>query len=49
MVPNPDVLLTPTGVLHLDAAPTETVPDAERRVRTVQYDNGAVALVGDDT
>jgi addiction module HigA family antidote len=43
---NPDVLLTPSGVLRLDAEP----PKQERQgVRTVQFENGAVALVSDDT
>jgi addiction module HigA family antidote len=46
MQPNPDVLLTPSGVLRLDVEP----PARERRgVRTVQFENGAVALVSDDT
>jgi antitoxin HigA-1 len=44
--PNADVLLTPTGVLRLDAAPPAA--DRGREVRTVRYDNGSVGLVGDD-
>lgn len=45
--PNPDVLLTPTGVLRLDAAAPPTT-NRGRVVRTIRYDNGAVGLVGDD-
>jgi len=44
--PNPDVLITPTGVLHLDA-PSPAAHEG-RGVRTIRYDNGAVGLVGDD-
>lgn len=40
---DPDWMLTPDGALSL-SAPQEPPPDAE--VRTVQLDNGAVALVG---
>jgi addiction module HigA family antidote len=67
MEPDPDVLLTPKGVLRLDGPteppPTESIslsrseiaalpqhpPQPRRRVRTVRYDNGAIALVGDDS
>jgi hypothetical protein len=44
--PDPNVLLTPTGVLRLDSvAPA----DGQRGgVRIVHYDNGSVALVSDD-
>jgi addiction module HigA family antidote len=44
--PNPDVLLTPTGVLRLDAP--RPAPEKRREVRTIRYDNGSVGLVGDD-
>ncbi len=65
--PDPDVLLTPKGVLRLDepaaSPPAEPIslsrseiaalpshsPQPRRRVRTVRYDNGAIALVGDDS
>ncbi|MEQ1567315.1 MAG: HigA family addiction module antitoxin [Myxococcota bacterium] len=44
--PNPDVLLTPTGVLRLDVAPPAV--DEGGEVRTIRYDNGSVGLIGDD-
>ena len=64
MEPDPDVLLTPKGVLRLappvESRPTEPISlsraeiaslpqhphQPRRRVRTVHYDSGAVALVG---
>lgn len=66
MEPDPDVLLTPKGVMRLagatEATPTEPIslsraeiktlpqhePQPRRRVKTVHYDNGAIALVGDE-
>ena len=66
MVPDPDVLLTPTGALRLDAPllrpdeeplsipqaalddlPKMTSTPTRRAVRTVRYDSGSIALVGD--
>jgi len=66
MDPDPDVLLTPKGVLRLappvDSSPAEPIslsrseiaalpehsPQPRRRIRTVHYEGGAIALVGDD-
>ena len=66
MEPDPDVLLTPKGVLRLappvDSSPTEPIslsrteitalpehaPQPRRRIQTVRYENGAIALVGED-
>lgn len=63
--PDPDVLLTPSGVLRLAPAPPseerplsisraslDALPEvpsrpAKRTVQTVQYENGAIALIGD--
>lgn len=44
---NPDVMLTPRGVLRLDASddgPSHVASDA----RVVRYDNGALALVSEE-
>jgi len=63
LVLDPDVLLTPKGVLHLgpagdcpgdttlsmselEALPQTSKP-ATREVRTVRYENGSIAMVGD--
>lgn len=44
--PNPDVLLTPTGILRLDVEPPAA--NTSREVRTIRYDNGSVGLVGEE-
>ncbi|MEL6348372.1 MAG: HigA family addiction module antitoxin [Myxococcota bacterium] len=67
MEPDPDVLLTPKGVMRLagtaEPAPAKPIslsraeinalpqhpPQPRRHVKTVRYDNGAIALVGDET
>ena len=44
MTPNPDVLLTPSGVLRLDTSAPPAVASGD--VRTVQFANGSLALIG---
>jgi len=49
MLPNPDVLLTPAGVIHLDAVASPHDPGTPRGVHTVAYNNGAVVLTSGES
>jgi len=45
--PNPDILMTPRGILRLDEADDST-PKLTADVQVVRYQNGAIALVSED-